>query len=65
MTNQTEHDYNLCPENTGGPGENGTHEPRAAYVSDRDMPPGYFTVECSRCHQTTGYPLPDPQDIEW
>jgi hypothetical protein len=57
---ETEHDYNICPES-----ENGRHEPRAALVSDRDMPAGYFTVECARCGQTTGYRMPDPQEIEW
>ena len=56
----TEHDYNVCPDTTDG-----VHVPRPAEMSDREMPPGYFTVECAACGQTTGYPVPDPDELDW
>jgi mono/diheme cytochrome c family protein len=57
----TDDDYNVCPATTDG-----KHKPKPADVHDRDMPPGYFTVECAACHQTTGYPFAlASEDIEW
>lgn len=53
-------DYAVCPES-----EDGKHVPQVPAANDRDMPAGYFTVECARCYQTTGYPMPDPADIDW
>lgn len=56
-----EHDYNRC-DNTA----DGKHVPVPAAIHDREMPKGYFTVECRECGQTTGYPMPKNADeIEW
>jgi len=52
-------DYGWCKE------RDAEHDPVPAPVHDKDMPPGYFTIECAACHQTTGYPMPDPEDIDW
>lgn len=53
-------DYSRCDET-----EDHKHVPVPAAVHDAEMPEGYFTVECEACHQTTGYPMPDAEDITW
>lgn len=53
-------DYAFCPESSDG-----QHFPVPAAVHDTEMPDGYFTVECLRCHQTTGHPMPEPGEIRW
>ncbi len=53
-------DYAKCSQNADG-----KHTPEPASVHDQDMPEGYFTISCSGCLQTTGYPMPDAQDIDW
>jgi rRNA maturation protein Nop10 len=55
-----DHDYSVCPDSLDG-----KHDPKPADVHDREMPDGYFTIECSQCGQTTGYPMPAAEDITW
>ncbi len=55
----TERDYAYCVE------RDAEHDPVPAAVHDPEMPPGYFTIQCKACGQTTGYPMPDPEDIDW
>jgi hypothetical protein len=51
-------DYRVCPCT-----KSGRHVPAAGY--DPEMPTDHFTIQCEACSQTTGYPLPDYDDIEW
>lgn len=55
-----EYDFSICSES-----DDGKHEPGPAFMHDVGMPEGYFTVECRRCRQTTGFPLPPPDEIVW
>lgn len=54
----SERDYSICAET-----DDGKHRPRDGY--DPEMPPGYATIECSACGQTTGIKIPSYDDIEW
>lgn len=53
-------DWSVCPEH-----ELGLHNPRPAPIHDREMPDGYFTIQCVNCGQTTGWPMPNPDEIDW
>lgn len=55
-----DHDFSVCPVATDG-----KHSPSPATVHDREMPAGYLTIECALCGQTTGYPMPEPEEVTW
>lgn len=52
-------DYNICEVN-----ENGKHGPIEANY-DPDIRDSHVSVACTACGLTTGYPLPDLEDLEW
>lgn len=52
-------EYEYCVE------RDAEHDPIPAAAHDREMPEGYLTIECAACGQTTGYPMPRPEDIDW
>jgi hypothetical protein len=54
-------EYDWCAE------RDAEHDPRIALMQDPEMPPGYVTIECAACHQTTGvaFDMPAAEDIDW
>lgn len=54
-----EHDWARCPDN-----DDGRHRPvQGPY--DPELNPGFLSVECDGCGQTTGVPIPPLDSIDW
>ena len=64
MGDKAKHDYNVCDIGMEIDGDE-YHKPIPAPIADGEMPAGYLTIMCSRCGQTTGYPMPPADEIDW
>jgi hypothetical protein len=54
-------DYNVCPSNADG-----RHGPIVHNFEDYDIDPGYVSVRCEACGESTGHPIAAfADDLEW